>query len=53
VLLGNNAFDQYGVELGKKLAQPIWAALQGDRGSAAFDPSTAQTLDYIKNFRDR
>jgi len=41
VLLGINAFDQWGVELGKALATPIIAALEGSaQGDAALDAST-------------
>jgi glucose-6-phosphate isomerase len=37
-----NAFDQWGVELGKQSADQIYATLQGE--SHAFDPSTEQLI---------
>lgn len=43
-----NAFDQWGVELGKNLAEPIYAALSGDVLKHAFDPSTAELIKDIK-----
>jgi glucose-6-phosphate isomerase len=42
VLWNINAFDQWGVELGKQLAQAVLAAMDG--GGAALDPSTAALL---------
>ncbi|MCL4673912.1 MAG: glucose-6-phosphate isomerase, partial [Sphingomonadaceae bacterium] len=39
VLMGINPFDQFGVELGKKMAKDIEA------GGAAFDPSTTALLE--------
>jgi glucose-6-phosphate isomerase len=38
VLMGINAFDQFGVELGKDIARQI------EQGSASFDPSTTALL---------
>jgi len=40
VLLGINAFDQFGVELGKSLATPVIAALADANTAIEADPST-------------
>jgi glucose-6-phosphate isomerase len=42
-LLGINAFDQWGVELGKEMAKAIAEQLEGGSGGD-FDPSTADLL---------
>ena len=48
VLLGINAFDQFGVELGKSLAQPIAAALgDGHTLPDAADPSTRALVKHV------
>lgn len=39
-----NSFDQWGVELGKKLAAPIQRELEGTAGAAAHDASTAALI---------
>jgi glucose-6-phosphate isomerase len=44
--LGINAFDQWGVELGKSLARDVRAAMGGDATAAgALDASTRALLD--------
>jgi glucose-6-phosphate isomerase len=49
VLLGINAFDQWGVELGKSLAPPIVAALAEDRMlPEATDPSTQALVTHAR-----
>jgi glucose-6-phosphate isomerase len=48
VLLNINAFDQWGVELGKQLSGPIGAALGGSEGETGFDSSTQQLIDLFK-----
>ena len=48
VLWSINAFDQWGVELGKQSAATIFAALDGDN-TASFDPSTTQLIDRFKS----
>jgi glucose-6-phosphate isomerase len=49
VLYGLNSFDQPGVELGKKLAIPIEAALQPDQNNyAALHPVTAKRIAWLK-----
>ena len=49
VIWGINAFDQWGVELGKQLSTPIFAALTGDN-SASTDKTTAF---WIKRFTQK
>lgn len=44
-----NAFDQWGVELGKQLAETILPDLTGDVVSGEHDCSTRGLIDYIKN----
>jgi len=48
VLWNINAFDQWGVELGKQAAATIFAALD-DAGTESFDPSTAFLIDRFKS----
>ena len=43
VIWNINAFDQWGVELGKQLAQSVLAAMAGDAG-VSLDPSTCTLL---------
>ena len=43
-----NSFDQWGVELGKKLAKPIQAELEGAPASVAHDASTAALIRRAK-----
>ena len=40
VIWGINSFDQWGVELGKELAETIEAGLADPRGASHSDPST-------------
>jgi glucose-6-phosphate isomerase len=47
VLWGINAFDQWGVELGKQLAKQITPALSDVRLAAAFDPSTRGLIEAL------
>jgi len=51
VLWHINAFDQWGVELGKRLAQQVLTALESQPSSAALDPSTAQLIARIRASR--
>lgn len=46
-----NSFDQFGVELGKKLAMNILPELQGTTTSNSHDSSTSSLIKYIKNIR--
>ena len=45
---GINSFDQWGVELGKQLAQKIQPELQGDAGVTSHDVSTNGLINYYK-----
>ena len=46
IVWGINSFDQWGVELGKKLAGVILGELSAGRVTAAHDSSTSALLDY-------
>jgi glucose-6-phosphate isomerase len=48
VILGINAFDQWGVELGKVLSTDIFAELAGDRETSKFDGSTNALINRCK-----
>ncbi|WP_127595557.1 glucose-6-phosphate isomerase [Nitratireductor alexandrii] len=47
-LFGINAFDQWGVELGKELATALLPVLRGARGADDKDASTAGLVDYVR-----
>ena len=47
VIWNINAFDQFGVELGKQLASGLLPALQGE-GVAIADPMTREILAQLK-----
>ena len=51
VIWGNNAFDQWGVELGKALAGTILPQLQGDGPAEGHDGSTAALIDLLRALR--
>lgn len=42
-----NPFDQWGVEMGKKMAESVHTAMQ-QGGDEQFDTSTNQLLQHIK-----
>jgi glucose-6-phosphate isomerase len=46
-----NAFDQWGVELGKRLADRILSELSGQDAVASHDPSTNGLINYYKRHR--
>jgi glucose-6-phosphate isomerase len=48
VMMGINAFDQWGVELGKTLAKPIVAALESGAPDASLDPSTRALIAHAR-----
>jgi glucose-6-phosphate isomerase len=48
VLCGINAFDQWGVELGKALAGPIVAALRSGGEAEAADGSTRGLVEHVR-----
>ena len=47
-LFGINAFDQWGVELGKELATELLPVVQGTKSAAGRDTSTAGLVAHIK-----
>jgi glucose-6-phosphate isomerase len=51
VVWGINSFDQWGVELGKQLAQTIAAELTGDHRSGSHDASTSALIDWYRSRR--
>ncbi|NMG41001.1 glucose-6-phosphate isomerase [Chelativorans sp. ZYF759] len=51
-LFGINAFDQWGVELGKELATGLLPVVQGREGAGARDGSTAGLLAHLHRLRD-
>ncbi|TBU96683.1 glucose-6-phosphate isomerase [Phytopseudomonas dryadis] len=46
---GNNAFDQWGVELGKELGKGVYSRMVGDEDSAAEDGSTQGLINYFRS----
>jgi len=53
VLWEINAFDQWGVELGKQIARSIGPALRAEAHSGGFDASTAGLIEAIRSRRGR
>lgn len=51
VLWGINAFDQWGVELGKKVAQGVLEWLRDPEGERAAPPSLRGTLSALRSLR--
>jgi glucose-6-phosphate isomerase len=49
VMLGINSFDQWGVELGKELAQALGPVLSGAESAADKDPSTQMLVAYLRS----
>jgi len=49
VILGINAFDQWGVEIGKQLSTEIFQAISSDQLCNSFDASTNGLINYSKN----
>ena len=47
LLFNVNAFDQWGVELGKELGEPIFEALQTGELNTQWDASTQQLINYL------
>jgi glucose-6-phosphate isomerase len=45
---GINAFDQWGVELGKELATGLLPAVRGDAPVTGYDASTAGLVSYVR-----
>ena len=51
-LFGINAFDQWGVELGKELATGLLPVVQGKEDAAKSDASTAGLVRHIHELRE-
>ena len=51
VIWNINSFDQWGVELGKQLAQKIQPQLQSDARVTGHDSSTNGLINYYKSLR--
>ncbi len=51
VLWGLNSYDQWGVELGKELANIILPELGGEGGKAGHDSSTSGLIDHFRQRR--
>lgn len=51
VIWSVNSFDQFGVELGKKLALNILPEIEGTAFGVEHDSSTASLINYIKKIR--
>ena len=49
VVLGINSFDQWGVELGKELAQSLVPVVEGNQPADGHDASTRMLIDYIQS----
>ncbi|MBU2097128.1 MAG: glucose-6-phosphate isomerase [Gammaproteobacteria bacterium] len=53
VIWGINAFDQWGVEIGKELSGPMFRAIEGDESSfAALDASSQLLIKHIRSLDD-
>ncbi|MDM8348939.1 glucose-6-phosphate isomerase [Pseudomonas sp. sp1636] len=48
VIWGTNAFDQWGVELGKQLGKGVYSRLVGSAAGAAEDGSTQGLIDFFR-----
>ncbi|SFR50361.1 glucose-6-phosphate isomerase [Litoreibacter janthinus] len=48
VMLGINSYDQWGVELGKELANALTPVLRGEASDEGKDSSTRLLLDYLR-----
>jgi glucose-6-phosphate isomerase len=53
VVWGVNAFDQWGVELGKKLAEQLLPAVRNPSAGHAASPAVAELLRAVAKWRDK
>ena len=53
VIWNINAFDQWGVELGKQLSRDVFEALQGSGEASGFDDSTANLIRRLNQSSER
>ena len=51
IIYGINAFDQYGVELGKKIAQSLSKVISNSSRYTGKNPSTRALLSKIREYR--
>ena len=51
VVWGINPFDQWGVELGKKLAADLLPPISGETGTGGLDASTAGLIACLRSLR--
>ncbi|NND20373.1 MAG: glucose-6-phosphate isomerase [Silicimonas sp.] len=51
-MLGINSYDQWGVELGKELANALAPIVAGKESADGKDGSTAQLVDYIRRYAE-
>ncbi len=47
-VLGLNSFDQWGVELGKELANALAPMVEGEKGTEGKDASTAALVEFLR-----
>ncbi len=47
-ILGINSYDQWGVELGKELANTLAPMIAGEEGTEGKDPSTAGLVAFLR-----
>ena len=52
LLLNINAFDQWGVELGKSLSKEIFNNLATGKSGEALDASTSKLIDLSKEWQE-
>ena len=50
VIWNINAFDQWGVELGKKMSRELFAAVSGQQPNTALDASTRNLIDCARDW---
>ena len=50
-VFGINSFDQWGVELGKKLANEVSEQISAQSQSGGADASTAKLVQWYKSYR--
>lgn len=53
VIWGINSFDQWGVELGKEMANSISPFLVNDQDLSQFDLATQKSIEWYRSHRDR
>ena len=51
VIWGINAFDQFGVELGKRLAGPLGDAIDGHGDYGGSNPGSAGLIERLRSLR--